>query len=100
MWLNNIQNHTADRGEYKITAYSKNVTPILNNGICDTYAAMLYSVPFRLVCRACIDFEWSFRFRKVIGSRRDSTDIFDSGSSFVRPINILTAGITFHNSLT
>ena len=51
--------------EYNHAAYSKNVTPILNNGICgvdifkimplfkicDTYAAMLYSVPFRLVCR-------------------------------------------------
>jgi hypothetical protein len=54
--------------EYNHVAYSKNVTPILNNGICgmdifkiiplfkicDTYAAMLYLVPFQLVCHVYI----------------------------------------------
>jgi hypothetical protein len=61
----NIKSPHMYQAEYNHAAYSKNVTPILNNGICcvdifqimplfkicDTYAAMLYSVPFRLVCR-------------------------------------------------
>src|ERR1700677_4382515 len=54
----NIKSPHMYHAEYNHTAYSKNVTPILNNGICgvdifkimplfkicDTYAAMLYSV--------------------------------------------------------
>ena len=61
----NIKSPHMYHAEYNHAAYSKNVTPILNNGICgvdifkimplfkicDTYGAMLYSVPFRLVCR-------------------------------------------------
>jgi hypothetical protein len=42
------------------------------------------------------DFEPFFRFRNVIGSRRD---IFDPGSSLVKPIYNLTLGNTFKNSL-
>ena|SRR6202046_1319632 len=61
----NIKSLHMYHAEYNHATYSKNVTPILNNGICgvdifkimplfkicDTYAAMLYSVPFWLVCR-------------------------------------------------
>ena len=43
-----------------------------------------------ITCIKINDFELSFRFRNVIGSRRGGSDIFDSGPSLVRPIYNLT----------
>src|ERR1700691_4844144 len=83
----------APTAEYNHAAYSKNVTPILNNDICgvdifkitplfkicDTYAAMLYLVPFRRVCRDRLcrkpGLQWD-RSRIFAGSVRHVADHF------------------------
>src|SRR6202050_92508 len=69
----NIKSPHMYHAEYNHAEYSKNVTPILNNGICgvdifkimllfkicDTYAAMLYLVPFRCVSCASAFYQMS-----------------------------------------